>query len=49
MKCMKCALYMFIGASVALIYKSYEKEITHMCQKMIKKEKEMLEDGLELE
>jgi len=40
---------MAIGASLALTYKAYQKEIMCMCDKMLKKEKKLIEDGLELE
>ena len=49
MKNMKCLFYMMMGAGVALIYKKYEEEINCMCKKIMKKEKEIIEDGLELE
>ncbi len=49
MKSMKCALYMGLGAGLALAYKAYEKEITCMCKKMMKKECKLIEDGLEID
>jgi len=49
MKSFKCVFYMMLGAGIAVIYKTYEKEITCMCNKVLQKEKEMLDEGLELE
>ena len=49
MKCVKCAIYMALGAGIALTYKMYESEILCMCKKMMKKEQEILKDGLEIE
>ncbi len=40
---------MTMGAGLALAYKAYEKEITCLCKKMLKKEHELLENGLNLE
>ena len=45
----KCAFYMMIGALMALAYKTYEKEIICMCNKMMKKEREIIETGLDIE
>ena len=45
----KCLIYMAIGASLALTYKMYEKELICMCNKMIKKGHKSIEDGLEIE
>ena len=49
MKHIKGALYLFMGAGIALLVKTYEDEIKCMCKKMIKKEKELVENGLDFE
>ena len=49
MKYFKYALCMIMGASIAILVETYDKEIRCACDKMIKKEQKMLKNGLEME
>ena len=49
MKYCKSILFMALGAGVALMIDRYGSDIVCLCDKMMKKEKELVEDGLDLE
>ena len=49
MKHLNCLFYMAMGVGATLLFKAYENEIKCICQKMMKKEKELISDGLDLE
>lgn len=49
MKYCKCALYMGLGAAVALLIERYGKEMVELCDKIMQKKCELIEDGLDLE
>ena len=48
MKNCKCMFYLTMGIGIGLLYKEYEREIMKACNKMVKKEKELIKDGLNL-
>ena len=49
MKYCKCALYMGMGAMLALLIERYGKEMVSLCDKIMQKKYELIEDGLNLE
>ncbi len=49
MKYCNCILYMALGAAMVLVYQRYGREMVCLCDKAVKKEKEMIENGLDLE
>ena len=49
MKYFKYALCMVMGAGIAILVQTYEKELRCACHKMMKKEQELIENGLKME
>ena len=49
MKYCKCLLYVGLGASMALLLERYGKSMVNLCDKVMQKKSELIEDGLDLE
>ncbi len=49
MKYLKYALCMMMGAGIAILVQTYDKEIKCACEKMMQKEREILKNGIEIE
>ena len=48
MKKIKCIFYMGLGIGAFVLYKTYEEEIMCACKKIKKLEKNMIENGLDI-
>ena len=44
----KCLLCIGTGMLLGILYKTYENQITCTCKKMMKLEKNMIENGLDI-
>ena len=49
MKYFKYALCMVMGAGIAILVETYDDEIKCTCKKLMKKEQELMKNGLEMD